>query len=168
MTSGVQAGGVYGTPQLINGTSGIKEFGKTKWYPATAEDSKKNKLTEFHDFDQRITVLQALHSVITNGAYQHKLEDKVGQIKEGLLADFVILGQDPYQLEKEGKQSAIANIPVITTIVGNEVVFGFLPNTKAGDFINIVESSFYNKDDTATKLINLKEDIILPIDKKIM
>lgn len=164
MSSGQQPGGKKATPQPIHGTAGIKRLGVEKEYPATF--GGKNQI--YHDFDQRITVLQALHAITVNSAFQHKLDDKVGQIKEGLFADFVILGQDPFQLEKEGKLSDIANIPVLTTIVGNEVVFGFLPGTQAGDFVGDVEPSYYNdnSDKSDSALSNIKEEPLQSTDEE--
>lgn len=134
---------------------GQKDLKAEKYYPATLGGEKR----VYHDFDQRITVLQALHAITVNSAFQHKLDGKVGQIKENCFADFVILGQDPFLLEKEGKLTNIATIPVIATIVGNEVVFGFLPETKAGNFLGTVESSYFNDNsvNSGSAIFSIKE-----------
>ncbi len=164
MSSGQQPGGKKAAPEPIYGTAGIKELGVEKEYPATVDGAK----VPYHDFDQRITVLQALHAITVNSAFQHKLDDKVGQIKEGLFADFVILGQDPFALEKAGNLPAIANIPVVATVVGNEVVFGFLPGTEAGDFVGDVEPSYFNdnSDRSQSALSNIEEQPLAQADEE--
>ncbi len=149
LSSGYQAGGIKAQQQPIYGTAGIKEIGQTKKYYPTVEDKNSgdtSKMVEFHDFDQRITVLQALHAVTVNSAFSSKIEDRFGSIKEGNWADFVILAQDPFELEKQGTTGllAIADIPVVTTIVGNNAVFGFLPGTTEGNFVSYLEGSFFD------------------------
>lgn len=147
LSSGYQAGGVKAEQQPLYSATGGKELGKTKKYPAVIED-KNNQANwkEFHDFDQRITVLQALHAVTVNSAYSSKIEDRFGSIKEGYHADFVILAQDPFELEKQGESGLlkIADIPVVATIVADEAVFGFLPGTEEGNFVSYLEPSFYD------------------------
>lgn len=81
----------------------------------------------YWDFDQRVNVLQALHATTYNAAYQNHVEDKIGHITEGLLADFVILDQNPFDVNPDN----IADIRVATTIVGDEVVYGILPGGNA-------------------------------------
>lgn len=149
LSSGYQAGGIKAQQQPIYGTAGIKEIGQTKKYYPTIEDKESgntSKMVDFHDFDQRITVLQALHAVTVNSAFSSKIEDRFGSIKEGNWADFVILAQDPFVLEKQGTSGllAIADIPVVATIVGNNPVFGFLPGTTEGNFVGYLEGSFYD------------------------
>jgi predicted amidohydrolase YtcJ len=70
--------------------------------------------------EEAITVEEALHAYTVAGAYASFEEGRKGQIKEGLLADLTVLAEDPRQVEP----SAIAEVPVMMTIVGGETVYG--------------------------------------------
>ncbi len=149
LSSGQEAGGLKHAQQPIYSATGGKEIGHTKMYYPTkelADEGNTANMKEFHDFDQRITVLQALHAVTVNSAFSSRIEDRFGSIKEGYHADFVILANDPFVLEKQGEAGLlrIADIPVVATIVANEAVFGFTPGTEEGNFVSYLESSFHN------------------------
>jgi len=62
--------------------------------------------------NERITTLQALKAITINAAYQLQEENKKGSIKEGKLADFVILDQNPLTIDPE----KIRSIKVLETI----------------------------------------------------
>ncbi len=62
--------------------------------------------------NERITILQALKAITINAAYQLQEENRKGSIKEGKLADFVILDQNPLTIDPE----KIRNIKVLETI----------------------------------------------------
>jgi len=83
---------------------------------------------EFWNYDQRINVLQALHGVTKNVAFSRKLENKIGTLQTGLYADFVILDDDPISVYQDEPLN-LADIRIATTIVSDEVVYGFLPNS---------------------------------------
>ena len=65
---------------------------------------------------QRITVDQALKICTMHGAYASFEEGTKGSITAGKLADFVILGTDPHEVDADG----IKEIPVVRTVVGGE------------------------------------------------
>lgn len=69
--------------------------------------------------EQAFTVREALDSFTKAGAWASFEEDVKGQIKPGMLADFVVLGEDPFTVE-EGK---IKDIPVLSTYVGEKRVY---------------------------------------------
>ena len=69
--------------------------------------------------DQRISPYIALKSITDWAAYQYFEEDKKGTIKEGKLADFVILDKNPLKIEP----SEIINIQVLETIKENKNVY---------------------------------------------
>ncbi len=69
--------------------------------------------------DQRISVMEALRGVTINGAYMQRLEDKIGSLEKGKLADLVILDKDPTAVAPE----AIKDIKVEETIVGGKTVY---------------------------------------------
>jgi predicted amidohydrolase YtcJ len=70
--------------------------------------------------DEAITVDEALAAYTTGSAYACRADDVAGHLAAGTLADLVVLGADP----REVAPSAIAEIPVIATVLGGEVVHG--------------------------------------------
>ncbi|PRY83422.1 amidohydrolase [Alkalibacterium olivapovliticus] len=82
----------------------------------------RNRLTDPLDIpylpDEAMTVSEAIDAYTYEGAYASFDEDKKGRIREGYLADFVVLNQDIFTVE----QSKIKDITVHSTYVdGNEV-----------------------------------------------
>jgi len=69
--------------------------------------------------DEKITVEQALHAYTTVAAYAAFEEDIKGQIKVGMLADFVLLDQDLTQIGYD----EILDTKVLQTIIGGETVY---------------------------------------------
>lgn len=112
----------------------------TALYPAVRDKTPDGKADEMNDdtagrkseaaypdYDQRVNVLQALHGVTTVPAYQNHLEDRIGSIAPGKLADFVILGENPFEVAERAPDT-LADIPVVATIVDGKVVYGKLPS----------------------------------------
>lgn len=64
--------------------------------------------------DERITVAQAMHAVTLAGAYQLKLDHEMGSIESGKLADFAVLGEDPFEVDP----MTLKDIPVWGTVLG--------------------------------------------------
>lgn len=133
--SPVDAGG-----QVISGTG--HDINATVTLPARKANGATLAGSEmiFPNYDHRINSLQALLAVTAMPAWQNKLEDKIGSIREGLLADFVILDQDPLKVDP----MRIAAIRVTSTIVGGEPVYGFLPGAKT--FAAVPVASYYQPD----------------------
>jgi predicted amidohydrolase YtcJ len=69
--------------------------------------------------EEAITVDEALPLYTVAGAYSTFEEHRKGQIRNSMLADFVILGDDPRHVEPE----AISQVPVRQTIIGGETVW---------------------------------------------
>lgn len=69
--------------------------------------------------EERISVMEALKAVTINGAYQYFEEDKKGSIKEGKLADLVILGQNPLKVDEK----EIGNIQILETIKEGKTIY---------------------------------------------
>jgi predicted amidohydrolase YtcJ len=70
--------------------------------------------------EQRINVVDALRSVTIWGAYQFN-EDKIkGSLEPGKYADMVVLAENPLAVAPE----RIKDIPVVATLVGNNIVYG--------------------------------------------
>ena len=68
---------------------------------------------------QRITLDQALKICTVNGAYASFEETEKGTVAPGKLADFVLLGEDPYAVDPD----ALKEIPVLRTVVGGRTVY---------------------------------------------
>ena len=73
------------------------------WYPA-----------------QKITVEEALRCYTVNNAYAGFQEDRLGKLKAGMLADFVVLDQDLFKIAPE----KIRNVKIMRTVVNGRQVFG--------------------------------------------
>lgn len=69
--------------------------------------------------NQRITVEEALRIYTLHGAYASFEENLKGSIEPGKLADLVVLGADPTQIDP----MTIKDIPVERTIVGGKTVY---------------------------------------------
>lgn len=69
--------------------------------------------------DQRITVMEALRGVTIDSARMYFLEDKLGSLEVGKLADMVILDQNPLDVPP----LKIKEIQVVETIVEGETVY---------------------------------------------
>ena len=69
---------------------------------------------------QKVSVEEALRLYTVNGAYASFEEDIKGSIEPGKLADLVVLGRDPTQVDP----FEIKDIQVERTIVGGETVYG--------------------------------------------
>ena len=68
--------------------------------------------------NQRVTVDEALKICTLNGAHASFEEGLKGTITEGKLADFVLLGQDPHDVDP----SELINVPVVKTVVGGRTM----------------------------------------------
>ena len=69
--------------------------------------------------DQRVDAYTALQGLTTGAAWQLFEEDRKGMIKEGLLADFVILSADPVKADV----GSIRGIKVLETIKEGKTIF---------------------------------------------
>ena len=69
--------------------------------------------------DEAFGVAEALNSFTSGGAYASFEEQLKGKIKPGMLADFVVLGDNPFAV----LPSAIKDIPVCATYLGGKKVY---------------------------------------------
>jgi len=69
---------------------------------------------------EAFTVQEALDSFTKMGAYASFEETIKGEIKPGMLADFVVLGEDPFAADPQ----SIKDIPVVATYLGGKQVYG--------------------------------------------
>jgi predicted amidohydrolase YtcJ len=77
--------------------------GEQGWYPA-----------------QRLSVMEALHGFTTGAAYAAGMEDRLGRLAPGCLADLIVLDTDPFGCEPHDLQFILP----VRTMVGGEWVFG--------------------------------------------
>ncbi|MCY4300355.1 MAG: amidohydrolase [Aestuariivita sp.] len=66
---------------------------------------------------QRITVDEALYAITLGAAYTLKLDDEIGSIEVGKVADFAILGDDPTAVDP----MALKDVPVLGTMSGGHL-----------------------------------------------
>lgn len=74
--------------------------------------------------DEAITPYQALKALTINGAYQYFEENTKGSIKEGKMADFIILSENPLKCST----NKIKNIKILQTIKNGETVYEYKKN----------------------------------------
>ena len=67
--------------------------------------------------EERISVDAALRAITTNAAWIMGWEDEIGSIRAGKKADFVVLEQDPYQVDP----MALKDVPIWGTVFEGEV-----------------------------------------------
>ncbi len=68
---------------------------------------------------QRISVGEAIRVFTANGAYNSHEENRKGSIAPGKFADFVILANDPHQIDP----SRIKDIQIVRTVTGGRTVY---------------------------------------------
>lgn len=73
---------------------------------------------QLHGANQAISVDEAMRAITINAAYSVHHEDQVGSIEVGKLADFVLLGADPYAVPID----EIEKIKVLSTWVGGSPI----------------------------------------------
>jgi len=69
--------------------------------------------------NQRITVDEAIRVCTLNGAYASFEEDLKGSITAGKLADFVMLAQDPHDVDP----NTLKDIRIVRTVVGGKTMY---------------------------------------------
>jgi hypothetical protein len=108
--------------------SGVVSTGATDYPPGPFEPllgiqscvTRTDSTGKEWGINQRISVDEALRLYTMNGAYASFEEDTKGSIEIGKLADLVVLGSDPTQIDPLG----IKDIQVERTIVGGRTVYG--------------------------------------------
>ncbi|MDW3646979.1 MAG: amidohydrolase [Bacteroidia bacterium] len=70
-------------------------------------------------FDQALSIEESLRAMTINAAWQLQMEDKIGSIKAGKYADFVVLDQNPLQTSPEN----FRDISILQTIVNGNTVY---------------------------------------------
>jgi predicted amidohydrolase YtcJ len=69
--------------------------------------------------EQRLSINEAIHAYSTGPAYAAGMEDKVGKLTPGFMADLIILNDDPYRCPPND----LLNCHPIATMVGGEWVY---------------------------------------------
>jgi predicted amidohydrolase YtcJ len=69
--------------------------------------------------EEKIDVETALRAYTVNNAWVGMMEDRLGQVKEGFLADLAVLDANPFEVEP----TALKDVQVVLTVVGGKVVF---------------------------------------------
>jgi predicted amidohydrolase YtcJ len=69
--------------------------------------------------DERISVNDALKSLTIWGAYQHFEENEKGSLETGKVADFVVLSDDPFAVDKE----KLSELKVLETVKAGQSIY---------------------------------------------
>ena len=69
--------------------------------------------------DERVSAYDALKAITINAAYQHRTENLKGSIEEGKYADFVILNENPLEVDP----IKIKDILVLETIKEGNTIY---------------------------------------------
>jgi predicted amidohydrolase YtcJ len=69
--------------------------------------------------EQRLSVAEALQAYTTGAAYAAGMEDRLGKLAQGYLADLLILSDDPYSCADD----ELLNVKSLATMVGGEWVY---------------------------------------------
>jgi predicted amidohydrolase YtcJ len=91
------------------------KVGVTRRNAPAAGDKYAARLGE----DPGLTPLAAIRSMTADAAYELHMEDRVGTLEVGKLADFIVLDHDPLRVEPD----RIADIKVLRTVVGGKTVY---------------------------------------------
>jgi hypothetical protein len=93
------------------------QVGHTRQYPKewwkTEDDGIRAPSNE------RLSLEQLIEGYTRNGAYQLRMENEIGSIEEGKLADFVVLDRNIL----EAPISELYETTIVRTVVGGEVVY---------------------------------------------
>ncbi|MCL1982571.1 MAG: amidohydrolase family protein [Clostridiales bacterium] len=90
---------------------------------------------------ERITVKEAIEAYTINTAYQMYMEDQIGSLKAGKLADMIVVDQDPLKVSP----LRIDETEVLATIFGGETVYGSVTAVK-NPFEDVKESAWFYGD----------------------
>lgn len=77
--------------------------------------------------DQRVPVGEALKALTIDAAYQIQMDDRIGSLKAGKYADFVILSNDPMACDPD----RLLEIKVLGTVKDGEDVSAFYPGARS-------------------------------------
>ena len=81
--------------------------------------NRKTKKGEILGAKERIEVIDVIKAVTINAAYQYFEEDKKGSIKEGKIADLIIVSRNPLKIDKDD----IKYIEVLETIKNGKTIY---------------------------------------------
>lgn len=147
-------------------SSGIHAIGSTD-YPWTMFSPVGDSLEAIHQvvtrigeqgltppdwmLNQRLSVEQALRLITIDAAYGTFQEDVKGSLKTGKFADFVVLSENPLQVEI----SEIPNIDVLLTMIGGSVEYCLFEGDEICDFSITTINSSKTSDSLSFKLTSL-------------
>ena len=92
------------------------EAGTTQCSPYEGQDTDPAYI---RNADQAVSLMTMLEAYTVNAAYQMGMEDKIGSLEVGKLADMVILDNDLFAIELKD----IAETTVLQTILGGKTVY---------------------------------------------
>jgi len=97
------------------------QVGHTRQYPKDWWESEDDGVRS--PISERLSLEQLLEGYTQNGAYQLRLEDKLGSIEKGKLADFVILNKNLFDVNPH----EISKLKPLTVVMEGKVIQGSFP-----------------------------------------
>jgi len=74
--------------------------------------------------DEQLSIEQLIEGYTQNGAYQLRMEDEIGSIETGKLADLVVLNDDLFAIDRD----MIWKVKPVAVLMEGEVIQGALPD----------------------------------------
>lgn len=87
----------------------------------TLKDASDDEVRAFPQNRKPLTIEQAIRAITIDAAWQLKMEEKIGSIEVGKLADLVILEKSPFEVAPE----KLKDIKVIATIMDGKYTYQF-------------------------------------------
>jgi hypothetical protein len=103
-------------------TAGAQPFTCNPWFVMKCMLLRQNKNGVLISPEEAVGLDDALASFTIDAAYATNQEHEKGSLEEGKLADFVVLGADPFSVPAE----RLDQMPTEATVIGGKVVFGAL------------------------------------------
>jgi predicted amidohydrolase YtcJ len=111
--------------KIVNGTDAPVEPVNplASYYASVTRKTLKGTPDSGYEPDQKMSRKEALVSYTKDAAYGAFMEDVVGTIESGKLADFTVLDQDIMTIDER----EILNTSVLMTVIGGEIVYQKVP-----------------------------------------
>jgi hypothetical protein len=107
-------------PTYLNPYFGM-QVGHTRQYPsAWREEDEEIRPPE----NEQLSIEQLIEGYTQNGAYQLRMEDEIGSIETGKLADLVVLNDNLFDIDRD----KIWKVKPVAVLMEGEVIQGALPD----------------------------------------
>lgn len=108
-------------PTYLNPYFGI-QVGHTRQFPKEWREEGDEAVRS--PSDEQLSIEQLIEGYTQNGAYQLRMEDEIGSIETGKLADLVVLNGDLFDIDRD----KIWKVKPVAVLMEGEVIQGALPD----------------------------------------